>query len=264
MAEKIAAQLRVEPGTPARLHERDPASTLGPEFESLSAHELKQQRAEGAGSGRRGPGEAPRAALGERFVFLAGRLPGARRGREGQRDRARDVGRQPARRAGRVVQAALGRGARSRLPVEDRAGAPGAGPHRDLQSVALRGSRRPAGASRVAGRAAATAGRPRDAILGGPLRGHQRVRAAPAPQRNENREVLPPPLEGGAEAAVHRSPRQPRQALEVQRRRCRGAAALGRVHDGVRAGHHGHVDAVGAVVRGSRRQQTDHPGGRRA
>jgi len=42
-AEEIAAQLRVEPGTPARLHERDPASTLGPEFESLSAHELKQR-----------------------------------------------------------------------------------------------------------------------------------------------------------------------------------------------------------------------------
>ena len=42
-ADEIAAQLRVEPGTPARLHERDPASTLGPDFESLSAHELKQR-----------------------------------------------------------------------------------------------------------------------------------------------------------------------------------------------------------------------------
>jgi PPK2 family polyphosphate:nucleotide phosphotransferase len=41
--QEIAAQLRVEPGAPARLRERNPASTLGVEFERLSAHELKQQ-----------------------------------------------------------------------------------------------------------------------------------------------------------------------------------------------------------------------------
>jgi PPK2 family polyphosphate:nucleotide phosphotransferase len=44
--QEIATQLRVEPGTPARLRERDPAWTLGPEYESLSAQELKQRARE--------------------------------------------------------------------------------------------------------------------------------------------------------------------------------------------------------------------------
>jgi PPK2 family polyphosphate:nucleotide phosphotransferase len=38
--QEIVDQLRVAPGSPARLRERDPASTLGPEFASLSDHEL--------------------------------------------------------------------------------------------------------------------------------------------------------------------------------------------------------------------------------
>jgi PPK2 family polyphosphate:nucleotide phosphotransferase len=46
LGSEIAAQLRVEPGTPARLRERDPASTLDPEYEALSADELKQRARE--------------------------------------------------------------------------------------------------------------------------------------------------------------------------------------------------------------------------
>ena len=38
------------------------------------------------------------------------------------------------------------------------------------------------------------------------LRRHQRVRAPPGSQRNQDREVLPPRVEGGAETAVHRPP----------------------------------------------------------
>ncbi len=44
--QEIAAQLRVEPGSPARLGERDPAWTLGPEYEALSADELKERARE--------------------------------------------------------------------------------------------------------------------------------------------------------------------------------------------------------------------------
>ena len=79
-------------------------------------------------------------------------------------------------------------------------------------------------------RAAAAARRPRRAVLAGALRGHQRLRAAPRPQRHEDREVLPPRLEGGAEAALPRAPRQARQGVEVQRRRRRRAGPLGRLH----------------------------------
>ena len=71
-----------------------------------------------------------------------------------------------------------------------------------------------------------------------------------APARS--RQVLPQRLQGGAEAALHRSARQPGQGVEVQRRRRRRAAPLGRLHGGVRGGHHRHVDRVGAVVRASR------------
>ena len=108
--------------------------------------------------------------------------------------------------------------------------APGTGPDRDLQPLALRGGRRPAGPPGVARQAkrlpTATAGR----ASGRALRRPQRVRAAPRPQRHEGRQVLPPRLQGRAEAAVHGAPRQPGQAVEVQRRRRRRARALGRVH----------------------------------
>ena len=41
--ERILAQLRVEPGTPAALAERDPGWTGGPDFEGLSREELKAE-----------------------------------------------------------------------------------------------------------------------------------------------------------------------------------------------------------------------------
>ena len=66
--------------------------------------------------------------------------------------------------------------------------------------------------------------RPRAGLLGRPLRRPQRVRAASRSQRHEDRQVLPPRVEGRAEAALHGSPRQPQQAVEVQRRRRRERA----------------------------------------
>ena len=41
--ERILAQLRVEPGTPAAVAERDPGWTGGPDFEGLSHEELKAE-----------------------------------------------------------------------------------------------------------------------------------------------------------------------------------------------------------------------------
>ena len=123
-------------------------------------------------------------------------------------------------------QAVVG-GARPRLPLAHLEGAPGARAHRHLQPLALRGGRRAARPPGVA-RGAAAAGRgTRPAVLGGALRGHQRLRAPPRPERDEDREVLPPRLEGGAEEALPRSPRHARQGVEVQRGRRRRAGAAG-------------------------------------
>ena len=50
--------------------------------------------------------------------------------------------------------------------------------------------------------AAAPARRARRALLAGALRGHQHLRAPPRQDRDEDRQVLPPRLEGGAEASA--------------------------------------------------------------
>ena len=230
-----------------------PASTGDPEFADLA-----RGRARAAGEGRdrardRGALRGAGAALGERPVRPARGPAGDGRGRQGLGDQARDVGREPAGRPGRLVQAALRRGARPRLPLAHLEGAPRAGPHRHLQPVALRGGRRAEGAPRVARAAAPPARGARRGVLAGALRGHQRLRAPPRSQRDEDREVLPARLEGGAEGALPRAPRHARQGVEVQRGRRRGAGALRRLHRRVRGRADRHVDPVGAVVRHPRR-----------
>ena len=105
-------------------------------------------------------------------------------------------------------------------------------------------------------------GPPRRGVLARALRGHQRVRAAPCPQRHEDRQVLPPRLQGGAEAALLRAARHARQGVEVQRRRRRRARALGRLHGRLRGRDLGDLDGVGAVVRRPRRRQEGDAGDR--
>ena len=168
--------------------------------------------------------------MGERPLLAARRPPGDGCGGQGLGDRARHVGRQPAGRPGRLVQEALVRGARPQLPVADLAGAARARPDRDLQPLALRGGRGAARAPVVARCAAAAGGRVRRRVLAGALRGHQRLRAPPGPQRDQDRQVLPARLQGGAEGALLRAPRHARQGVEVQRRRRRRAGAVGRLH----------------------------------
>ena len=94
---------------------------------------------------------ARRSCSGPAAACAARRLPGDRCGGQGQHDQARDVGREPAGRPGRLLQAALGRGARPRLPLAHLERAPRARPHRDLQPLALRGGRRGARPPRMAG-----------------------------------------------------------------------------------------------------------------
>ncbi len=61
------------------------------------------------------------------------------------------------------------------------------------------------------------------------LAGDRLVGAPPCARRDADRQVLPPRLQGGTAQALPRQGRRAGQALEVQRRRCCGACALGRV-----------------------------------
>ena len=148
-------QLMVTPGNPAAIADRDPGWTGGPDYEGLSQEELKAEARGGVGSRSRRPLRGARAALGERHIRTPRCLAGNGRRREGQRDRARDDGRQPAGRSGGLLQGAIRRGARPQLPLAHLEGSSGAGTDRHLQPLALRRGRRASRASRVARESAA-------------------------------------------------------------------------------------------------------------
>ena len=196
--QEIAAQLRVEPGSPARLGERDPAWTLGPDYEALSAHELKERAREVLKQGVKDLARHQELLWASDSYSLlvvfqaldaAGKDSAIEHVMSGVNPQGVQVVsfKQPS--AEELDHDFLWRTAQ---------GAPRAGSDRDLQSVALRGSRRPSRASRMARRAATPARRPWDSVLGGALRRHQRLRAASAPQRDEDPEVLPSPVEGAS------------------------------------------------------------------
>jgi hypothetical protein len=244
LREQLLQQFIVRPGEAAGLAARDPGWTGGTEFPELAADE-RQQRA--IDSRRLGSAELSEA---QELLWAS--------------DRYALLVVQPAGRAGGLVQEAVVGGARPRLPVADLARAARARAHRHLQPLALRGGRRAEGAPRVARAAAAPAGRAERGVLADPLRGHQRLRAPPRPQRHEGREVLPPRLPRGAEGALPRAAGSARQGVEVQRRRRRRATPFRRVPRRVRGRADGDLDPVGAVVRGPGRSLVDHAGDRRA
>ena len=97
--------------------------------------------------------------------------------------------------------------------------------------------------------------RSRREVLAGPLRRHQRVRAAPDAQRHAGAEVPPERVEEGAAGAVPGAARSPREALEVLGQRSRGAEVLVGVPDRVRADDPEHEHEAGAVVGHPRGQQ---------
>ena len=150
--------------------------------------------------------------MGERHPLDPRGVPGDGRGRQGLDHRARHVRREPPRGVGGVVQGALERGARPHVPLADPEERSRAGPHRDLQPLAVRGGHRAAGAPGVAREAAPPRRRSRSRLLGRPPRRPQRLGAPPRPQRHQGREAVPARVQGRAEEALHGPARQPRQA----------------------------------------------------
>ena len=174
--------------------------------------------------------------MGERHVRAARRLPGDGRRRQGQRDRARDVGRQPAGRAGRLVQDAVRRGARPRLPLAHR--------RRRCRSGAGSAS----STARTTRRSSRSACTPSGSTSSGCPTGDAWARTSGS-ERYEDINAFERHLDrngtkivkfflnvsqGGAEAALPRAARHARQGLEVQRGRRHRARPLGRLHGGLR------------------------------
>jgi len=182
-------------------------------------------------------------------------VPGDGRGREGQRDRARDVRREPAGLPGVLLQGPVGRGAGPRLPLAHDAVRARARPHRDLQPLVLRRSTRRARAPRAARGAEAPSRAREQADLGGALRGHPRLRALHVAQRLRHPQVLPERVEGEAEGALPGAHRAAGQELEVLARRREGARRMEGLHVGLRGCHPPHRVERGAVDRGSGRQE---------
>ena len=96
-------------------------------------------------------------------------FPGHGRGRQGQHDQARHVGRQSAGLPGRLVQAPVVGGPRSRLHVAISPGLPRARPDRHLQPVLLRRGSRSCACTRRSSKGSASRRRTRKTHLGGAL-----------------------------------------------------------------------------------------------
>ena len=195
-------------------------------------HGRADLRGQAAGQGgARGGGGGARGAAGATVrpgsLGRAADLPGDGRRRQGRRDRARDVRRQSPGLPGALLQGAVPRGARPRLPLALPETPARARPHRHLQPLLLRGGARGPGAQGAARGPEAAAVADHQVDLGGPLRGHPQRRALPWAQRHPDPQVLPPRLEEGAEAAVPGASRQPREELEVLDRPTPRSAATG-------------------------------------
>jgi hypothetical protein len=80
-AERILKRLLVEPGTSARLRERDPGLERGQGVRTALCGEAKSHRQGHPEERREGPLGRARAPMGERHVGVAGGLPGVGRRR---------------------------------------------------------------------------------------------------------------------------------------------------------------------------------------
>ena len=133
-----------------------------------------------------------------------------------------------------VIPVTLAGGARPRLPLAYLEGSARAWTHRHLQPLSLRGGHCSPGPPGMARATEAAARAARAGAVGGALRGHQYLRAPPRPERNQDREVLPPRVQEGTEGAFPRPAGHPGQRVEVQRSRRRREGALGRLHGRIR------------------------------
>ena len=138
--QKYVDPFRITKGKGFRLKDFDPGDTCGLKLDKGEAAELLSAALRGS--------RRSRTCSTPRIAGPAARLPGDGRGRQGRHDQARHVGRQPAGLPGLLLQGALGRGARPRLPVALRQAPARARPDRHLQPLVLRGGARRARAPR--------------------------------------------------------------------------------------------------------------------
>ena len=172
---EIAKSFRVTDGGSFRLKDVDPGDTLRFDVRGQAARQGSAR--DGHRCARRAPGHALCAGP----LGGAAHLSGHGRRRQGRRDQARHVRRQPPGLPGLLLQGALQRGPRSRLSLALHEVAAGARPHRHLQSQLLRGGARRTGASRVSREAEAAARTDDQGHLEGALPGHSQTSSATSP-----------------------------------------------------------------------------------
>ena len=142
-------------------------------------------RARGAPARRRRDRRPAGSSLRAGSLVAAAGVPGHRRRRQGQRDQARDVGRESAGLPGLLVQVPVFRRPRSRLPVAIRQGAARTGTHRHLQPLLLRRDRRRPGAPRTAREAESPArAARREGSVEGTRPRHLQFRGLPVEERH--------------------------------------------------------------------------------
>ena len=190
-AAEFIEPFRVKPGSKV---------TLGKDFDPSFKAGVKKKKEgvalleEGVRAALRVPGASGRPG----HVGRARGAPGARRGRQGRDDPPRDERREPAGGVRAQLQAAVGRGARPRLPVALRAAPARPRRDRDLQPLPLRGGARGPRAPGEPRSPEAPGGGEDEGRLAAPLSRDQRLGALPDRERVPDREAVPQPLQGGA------------------------------------------------------------------
>lgn len=159
---------------------------------------------------------------------------------------------------GPFLQAALGGRIVARLPVALFQGRAGARTDQDFQPLLLRGGTgrpRPSGAAEGA---EAAAGIRHQTRLGRTARRHRPFRGLFAPPGRDRAQVLPEPVEEGAEEALHEASRRSRPQLEILGIGRTREALLGRLHARLRGGDPGTNGSLGWLSprRSSRRSKT--------
>ena len=208
-------ELMVQPGESAGLVRRSTESTTI-EWKGSDKNRYKKVAQEDLASFVDELSEAQRLFWANDTHALLDRPPGHGRRRQGRDHPARDVGRQPAGLQGRGLQAAVGRGARPRLPVALQQVLPERGMIGIFTGPTTRRSWSSGSTPNCSAGATAVSGDgPPEQVWSDRYEDINAFERHLAPQRDADRQALPARLEGGAEAAVPRAARRPGQELEV-------------------------------------------------
>ena len=248
----MAKAYRVNDGRKFRLKDFDPADTGG--------LDTKEKARGAARQGRREAGRAAGDALRPGPLGAAPHLPGHGRRGQGQHHQARDVGREPAGLPGLLVQGALRRGARPRLPVAHaRSACPSAAASASSTAPTTRrswssASTRSSSAARSCRRSSSTKHIWKERF--------EDITPSSATSRataSSSCKFFLHVSQEGAEEALPRAARRAGEELEVLRRRtCSEREHWDDVHGGLRGHDPQHRHRARALVRGARRQQVVH------